>query len=189
MKPPINQHEALEEYPDQAGLPALDRIIGLERDRQHDTKVTMNMCGTLMPEGSAHTSVRPVFQRQPIGQERVVERRQAHHQAERRQDASKHDRVRHLEHEAQQAGQNSMLTRIFVPKPKNASNHPVSTRPGGVAQPSSSHPPVDQVLDAHACPRRAWPWSMHRPAHALRRREHVRRRSASRRQKPKPSRP
>ena len=25
------------------------------------TKVTTNMCGTLMPEGSAHTSVRPVF--------------------------------------------------------------------------------------------------------------------------------
>ena len=25
------------------------------------TNVTMNMCGTLMPEGSAHTSVRPVF--------------------------------------------------------------------------------------------------------------------------------
>ena len=24
------------------------------------TNVTMNMCGTLMPEGSAHTSVRPV---------------------------------------------------------------------------------------------------------------------------------
>jgi hypothetical protein len=25
------------------------------------TKVTMNMCGTLTPEGSAQTSVRPVF--------------------------------------------------------------------------------------------------------------------------------
>ena len=25
------------------------------------TKVTMNMCGTLMPDGSAQTSVRPVF--------------------------------------------------------------------------------------------------------------------------------
>ena len=25
------------------------------------TKVTTNMCGTLMPEGSAQTSVRPVF--------------------------------------------------------------------------------------------------------------------------------
>ena len=25
------------------------------------TKVTMNMCGTLTPEGSAHTSSRPVF--------------------------------------------------------------------------------------------------------------------------------
>lgn len=24
------------------------------------TKVTMNMCGTLMPEGKAHTSLRPV---------------------------------------------------------------------------------------------------------------------------------
>ena len=25
------------------------------------TKVTMNMCGTLIPDGSAHTSLRPVF--------------------------------------------------------------------------------------------------------------------------------
>ena len=25
------------------------------------TKTTTNMCGTLMPDGSAHTSVRPVF--------------------------------------------------------------------------------------------------------------------------------
>ena len=57
-----HQHEALDEHPGQAGLPALDR------DRRSCsaigsmiTKVTTNMCGTLMPEGSAQTSVRPVF--------------------------------------------------------------------------------------------------------------------------------
>ena len=31
-----HQHEALDEHPGQAGLPALDRIAGRERDRQHD---------------------------------------------------------------------------------------------------------------------------------------------------------
>ena len=31
-----HQDEALKEHPDQARLPALDRIAGLERDRQHD---------------------------------------------------------------------------------------------------------------------------------------------------------
>ena len=31
-----HQHEALDEHPGQPRLPALDRIAGLERDRQHD---------------------------------------------------------------------------------------------------------------------------------------------------------
>ena len=36
MKPPDHQHEALDEHPGEPRLPALDRIAGLERDRQHD---------------------------------------------------------------------------------------------------------------------------------------------------------
>ena len=56
-----HQDEALEEHPDEAGLPALDRVAGLVAIGSMMTKVTTNMCGTLMPEGSAQTSSRPVF--------------------------------------------------------------------------------------------------------------------------------
>ena len=56
------------------------------------TKVTTNMCGTLMPEGSAQTSSRPVFFAQLVGEPRVVGGRQEHHQPERRQDAAEDDR-------------------------------------------------------------------------------------------------
>ena len=69
------------------------------------TNVTTNMCGTLMPEGSAQTSVRPVLLRQVPGEERVVSGAEEQHQPERRQDAAEHQRVRHFQHEAQQAGQ------------------------------------------------------------------------------------
>ena len=56
-----HQDEALEEDPDEPGLQPLigspvASVIG-----SMITKVTMNMCGTLMPDGSAQTSARPVF--------------------------------------------------------------------------------------------------------------------------------
>ena len=44
--------------------PAPQASIGslvLTRMGSMTTKVTTNMCGTLMPDGNAHTSVRPVF--------------------------------------------------------------------------------------------------------------------------------
>ena len=66
------------------------------------TKVTTNMCGTLMPEGSAQTSVRPGLLGQPVGEPGVVERAQAQHQPGRRQDAPEDQLVGHLQHEAQQ---------------------------------------------------------------------------------------
>ena len=66
------------------------------------TNVTMNMCGTLMPEGSAQTSVRPVFLREPIGQKGVIHRAQAHHQAGGGQDAPEDEVVGHFQHKAQQ---------------------------------------------------------------------------------------
>src|SRR5580658_7393052 len=31
-----HQDEALKEHPDQAGFPSLDRVVGLQGDRQHD---------------------------------------------------------------------------------------------------------------------------------------------------------
>ena len=35
-------------------------LVAIAQIGSMTTKVTTNMCGTLMPEGSAHTSVRPV---------------------------------------------------------------------------------------------------------------------------------
>ena len=69
------------------------------------TKVTMNMWGTLIPEGSAQTSSRPVDLGETIGEPGVVHRAQEQHQPDRGQDASEHQRVGHLEHEAQQRRQ------------------------------------------------------------------------------------
>ena len=69
------------------------------------TNVTTNMCGTLTPDGKRADVGAAGLLREAIGQECVVHRRQAHHQPERGQDAAEHERVRHLEHEAQQAGQ------------------------------------------------------------------------------------
>ena len=56
-----HQDEALEEHPDEARFPALDRIVGRSVIGSMITNVTTNMCGTLTPDGSAQTSVRPVF--------------------------------------------------------------------------------------------------------------------------------
>jgi len=78
------------------------------------TKVTMNMCGTLMPDGSAQTSLRPVLLAKRYAQERVVHGAQKHHQADGRENASEHQRVRHLkERTAAMAVSVSMLTRMF----------------------------------------------------------------------------
>ena len=61
MKPPtirtklwMNTHVSPASQP-LTGSPVLSAIGSMM------TNVTMNMCGTLMPEGSAQTSVRPVF--------------------------------------------------------------------------------------------------------------------------------
>ena len=55
-----HQHEALHEHPGQARFPTFHRIARLGGIGSMITNMTMNMCGTLMPEGSAHTSLRPV---------------------------------------------------------------------------------------------------------------------------------
>ena len=73
------------------------------------TNMTTNMCGTLMPDGSAQTSVAAGLLAPAVGEPRVVQRAQAQHQPGRRQDAAEHQLVRHLEHEAQQPGQHQQV--------------------------------------------------------------------------------
>ena len=100
-----HQDEALEEHPDQAGLPALDRIAGLQRDRQHDHEGDDEHVRHADARRQRADVVAAGLLRQPVGEPGVVHGREAHHQAERRQDAAEHERVRHLQHEAQQPGQ------------------------------------------------------------------------------------
>ena len=89
------------------------------------TNVTMNMCGTLTPDGSAQTSVRPVFLRQPIGEPRVVER------CSGTSSGRAPGRMRPNTRSSGIFSTNrskpvsvSMLTRMLVPKPKNAFQSP-----------------------------------------------------------------
>ena len=61
MKPPIIRMKL---WKNTQTSPASQPLIGspvLSVIGSMITKVTMNMCGTLTPEGSAQTSVRPVF--------------------------------------------------------------------------------------------------------------------------------
>ena len=99
-----HQNEALKEHPDQAGFPALDRIIGGQRDRQHDHEGHDEHVRHADARRQRANIATPGLLRQAVGQKGVVEGRQAQHEAERRQDAAEHDRVRHLDHKTQQAG-------------------------------------------------------------------------------------
>ena len=61
MKPPIIRTKL---WKNTQTSPASQPLIGspvLSAIGSMITNVTTNMCGTLMPEGSAQTSVRPVF--------------------------------------------------------------------------------------------------------------------------------
>jgi hypothetical protein len=80
-----------------------------------------------MPDGSAQTSLRPVFFCQLIRQPGVVERRQAQHQPDGRQDAAENDRVRHVDDVAQQAGQHQQIDQNIGAKSKQ--RVPVARRP------------------------------------------------------------
>ena len=100
-----HQDKALEEHPDQAGGPALDGIAGLDRDRQHDHEGDDEHVRHADARRQRADIVAAGLLRQPIGEKRVIEGGEAHHQAERRQDAAEHEGIRHLQHEAQQAGQ------------------------------------------------------------------------------------
>ena len=100
-----HQDEALEEHPDEPRLPALDGIAGLQRDRQHDDEGDDEHVRHAHPrwQGAHVRAARAPGE--AVGEEGVVHGREAHHQAERRQDAAEHEAVRHLQHEAQEAGQ------------------------------------------------------------------------------------
>ena len=100
-----HQDEALEEHPDEARFPALDRIVGLERDRQHDHEGDHEHVRHADARRQRADIGAAGLQRQFVGEPRVIHRGQEHHQAHRGQDASEHDRVRHFQHEAQQPGQ------------------------------------------------------------------------------------
>ena len=122
-----HQDETLEEHPDEAGGPALHRIAGFQRDRQHDHERD--------DEHVRHTDARrqradvvPArLQCQPIGKPRVVKGGKAHHQAERRQDAAEYERIRHLQHEAQQPGEHQHVDEDVGAEPEE--RIPVSWRP------------------------------------------------------------
>jgi hypothetical protein len=102
---PDHQNKTLEEHPDQASRPALDRIAGLDSDRQHDHEgddehVRHADAGRKRTDVGAAGPLR-----EAIGEPGIVEGGEAHHQPERRQDAAEHQAVRHFQHEPQQPGQ------------------------------------------------------------------------------------
>ena len=67
-----HQDEALEEYPDEAGRPALQRIAGLERDRQHDDERDHEHMRHADAGGQGADIAAAGFLRQPPGEEGVV---------------------------------------------------------------------------------------------------------------------
>ena len=105
MKPPDHQHEALDEHPGEARLPGLDRIVGPEQDRQHDHEGD--------DEHVRHAGARRQgadvgaagLLGQPIGEPGVVHRAEEQHQPGGGKNSAEHQRIRHLQHEAQQPGQ------------------------------------------------------------------------------------
>ncbi len=100
-----HQHEALHEHPGEARLPGLHRILGGDQDRQHDHEhhdehVRHADAGRQGADVGAAGLLG-----QAIGEPGIVHRAQAQHQAGGGEDAAEHQLVRHLEHEAQQAGE------------------------------------------------------------------------------------
>ncbi len=121
-----HQHEALDEDPGQspASHPSIGSPVFVAMGSMM-TNVTMNMCGTLMPEGSAQTSVRPVFFASRYARQRVIRGAEAHHQPRRGQDAAGTPGRRAFSGRSAGApSASSRLTRMFVPKPKNAFQSP-----------------------------------------------------------------
>ena len=85
-----HQNEALEEHPDQACRPALHGIAGLDRDRQHDHEGDDEHMRHADTRGQRANIAAAGFLRQPIGEPRIIEGREAHHQAEGGEDTAEH---------------------------------------------------------------------------------------------------
>jgi len=108
-KTAAHEHEALNEHPRQPRLPRFHRITRLERDRQHDDEGH--------DEHMRHTDAR--WQRTHIRASRlcsktirkpcVIKRAHAEHETGRRQNTTEHQRIRHLDHEAQQPRQHEQI--------------------------------------------------------------------------------
>ena len=89
------------------------------------TKVTTNMCGTLMPDGSAQTSVRPVFLASSIGEPGVVERAQEQHQPGAPAGCGRTPASSGIfSTKRSRPVSTSRLTRMLVPNPKKAFQSP-----------------------------------------------------------------
>ncbi len=103
MKPPIIRIKLWKNTQTRPADQPFERIAGLDRDRQHDHEGDDEHVRHADARGQRADVVAAGLLRQPIGEIRVVEGREAHHQPERGQDAAEHETIRHLQHEAQQA--------------------------------------------------------------------------------------
>ena len=100
-----HQDEALHEHPGEPSLPCLHRIFGLEQDRQHDDEGDDEHVRHADARGQRADVGAAGLLGEAIGEPGVIDRAEKQHQSEGGQDAAEHQRVRHLQHEAQQAGQ------------------------------------------------------------------------------------
>ncbi|MET3250444.1 hypothetical protein ABIA29_000688 [Bradyrhizobium japonicum] len=101
-----HENKTLEEHPDEAGRPALERIAGLDRDRQHDHEGDDEHVRHADARGQRADIGAAGPLREAVGEVGVIECRQAHHQPECGQDAAEHEAIGHLQHEAQEAREN-----------------------------------------------------------------------------------
>ena len=133
-----HQDETLDEHPGEACLPGLDGIVGPEEDRQHDDEGD--------DEHVRHADARRQgadvgaagLLGQPIGEPGVVDRAEEQHQPEGGKNSPEHQRIRHLEHVAQQPGQHENVDEDVGAEPEEgvpvAGNPPVlRSRLGGHA--------------------------------------------------------
>ena len=125
MKPPIISTKLWMNTQVKPGLPALDRIAGLERDRQHDHERDDEHVRHADARGQrAHVTASGAL-RQPVGEPGVVQR--ATGTASGRSPAGCGRTPAHRASSARNCSSPvsvSRLTRMLVPKPKNAFQSP-----------------------------------------------------------------
>ena len=124
-----HQDEALKEHPDQASLPTLDRIVRLKRDREHYHESDDKHVRHAHARWQRADVLAAGFQGEPVGEPRVIHGRKAHHQAKGGQDAAENKRIRHLQHEPQQACKHQHVDQDVGPEPEE--RVPVAGNPQG----------------------------------------------------------